>query len=117
LQLSKESKVVTIIKVSDTHYNLVELHHALPVIVEIPFKLTAERLMEMSNSQKGISREMRAYYQMYCKKYNWLIQEIKHVSPLLDSDDPIKRQYAKIKYHNLDDQLIKVETILLVDDK
>jgi hypothetical protein len=114
---SQQSRVVTIQKINAHHYNLIELVGRRVIMSEIPFKLTAERLMSRVNSKPGLSIVERRQYQFFCHEYARLLRDLEHAESLLGSDCEVKRRLAKIKCYNLDCELAKIEKILLVDDK
>jgi hypothetical protein len=115
-RLATHQDVYTIVKHSSTHYDLVHFITREPVVKEIPFKLTAERLMAKANTRQFKHSDFY-YWQRQCDDYHRLSRDVEFYQHAAGFEDTVRRHVALARLEFADNQLAVIEKILLVDDK
>ena len=106
--------VYTIVKYSSTHYDLVNYYTREVYLEKIPFKLTAERLMEQLNSGVTLSRDRRHRLQEACHRYESLTMDRPFLEAGTLSDNPHRRRVAEARLDLCEARLAEVEDYLFI---
>lgn len=109
--------VYTIVKHDPVNYDLINFYTKQVYLSSIPFKLTAERLMDKLNRGVVISQDLHRRFQEACNRYHGLAADRPFLEIASTSKDFTKRRVAQARLDLVDARIAAIEDFLFIDDK